>query len=341
MTSNSSGRQANGLFRDQLEPARIGLEESETSSPGITRRRRGRGWSFHAPNGRALSGKARVRCLGLAVPPAWTDVWICPSELGHIQACGLDAQERRQYIYHETWNAAAATTKFMDLPAFARGLPRLRSRLTRILRDPSDPDELALACVVSLMDAGGLRIGSHRHWARTGAVGAITLRRKHIEFGDGSLELQYLGKGGQERHVQIDDPELTAALHQLAETSGESVFAPSGQPVTPGRTNAFIARLMGARFTAKDFRTWGGSVAAARYLRSTEEPVLKEMAQAAAIWLGNTPAVAQSAYIHPALLDLARSGLPVTKMSGPTRLRVDERACYSVIAGWKSDNHRK
>ena len=279
-----------------------------------------------------MSEAQRRRCKDLAIPPAWTDVWISPDAKSHIQAFGEDEGGRRQYIYHPDWRVAADSAKFADLPIFAERLPRLRTHIRRIFDDSEDTDTLALSAVVALLDAGGLRIGSRRHKARTGAVGALTLQKRNIRFEGDGVSLHFKGKGGKPHDIAIVDPEVTSVLRQLTHDHGGDVFQVSGRSLGETDVNGFIADHMGLDFTAKDFRTWGGSVAATAWLRSTDRPSLKGAADAASRWLGNTPAIAKSAYIHPVILDCARDGKPVCESSRPTRLRIDERACYGTIS---------
>lgn len=322
------------LKRHNLSPAEAGLTATDTTRPGWLRNRRGKGWSFSSQSGDTLSGDARERCVSLAIPPAWQSVWINPDPRGHIQAYGEDADGRRQYIYHPDWRAAAEAAKFADLPRFAERLPRMRSRIRRILTSSEDEHVLALATVVGLMDTAGLRIGSRRHQARTGAVGAVTLCRKHLRFEEDAVTLHFRGKSGKDQRITVDAPELCGAIGRLADSAESSrIFDGEGRMVREGEVNAFIHDIAGLEFSAKDFRTWGGSAAAAGYLRRAEEPTISGASEAASSWLGNTPAIARNSYIHPAVIEQARSGERWTKTAGPSRLRVDERAAYALIAG--------
>lgn len=321
------------LKRHNLRPTEAGLTATDTSQPGWTRRQRGKGWNFCSTTGSTLSGANRERCASLAIPPAWQSVWINPDPRGHIQAYGEDAEGRRQYIYHPDWREAADAAKFADLPHFADRLPRMRTRIRRILTSSEDEHVLALATVVSLMDTAGLRIGSRRHQARTGAVGAVTLCRKHLRFEDDAVTLHFRGKSGKDQRITIDAPELCGAIGRLADSAEASrIFDGEGRMVREGEVNDFIHDIAGLDFSAKDFRTWGGSAAAAGYLRCAEEPTISGASEETANWLGNTPAIARKSYIHPAVIEQARTGERWTKTAGPSRLRVDERATYALIA---------
>lgn len=321
------------LSRHQVSAEMAGLNASDLSAPGWRRIRCGKGWRYLGTHAKPLLGRSRERCRSLIIPPAWTDVWINPDLRGHIQAAGTDAAGRRQYLYHPLWQKAMATAKFEDLPEFARRLPRLRAALRRQLRSPADDREFALAVIVGLLDCAGLRIGHRRHRQRTGAVGATTLQSRHLRKKPDGLLLTFPGKSGQKQTVNVEDPEIAAALIDLTRMPGPDLFVLEEGRITASMVNQFIAELMGAGFTSKDFRTWGGSVAATRALLAAPPPSIPEVARAAADWLGNTPAVARSAYIHPAILETAARNITPTAKGGPVRLRADERLCYALISG--------
>lgn len=320
------------LARHALTPEKAGLAPAATEAEGWTRAKRGKGWSFHDEAGALIEDEARERCAALAIPPAWRNVWICPDPDGHIQAYGEDDEGRRQYIYHPDWRAAADAAKFADLPRFAERLPRIRARVKRALLGANDEHTLALAAVVALMDMAGLRIGSRRHHDRTGAVGAVTLCRRHLKFERDAVTLHFTGKSGKDQRITVDAPELCGALGRLADGAKRSaIFEGEGRMVRESEVNAFIHELAGLEFSAKDFRTWGGSAAAAGYLRHTEQPSIKGASEAAADWLGNTPAIARNSYIHPEVIEQARAGEGWRKQAGPSRLLADERALYALI----------
>ncbi|WP_421786874.1 DNA topoisomerase IB [Hyphobacterium sp.] len=322
---------APSLYRDRLRPEDAGLTPVDTGADGFRRRRCGKGFTYLDTSGRRLGGKQAARLKALAIPPAWEDVWICPDPDGHILAYGTDDQGRRQYIYHPDWLEAANAAKFSDMAHFAEALPRVRAHVRRILESSDDNALVAHATVVRLMDRAGLRIGSYAHYRRTGARGALSLGRDNIEINGHRVRLNFTGKGGQAQEIEIDDPYLYESLKQILKTSSELVFRDDRRRVTEASLNAMMAELFGRSFTAKDFRTWGGSVAATAWLRRNAEPTLKGVAEAAADWLGNTPAIAQSSYIHPAILEAARTVRVPDDPGRPTRLRVDERACLGVI----------
>ncbi|MEO0870653.1 MAG: DNA topoisomerase IB [Pseudomonadota bacterium] len=282
-----------------------------------------------------LAGAARERCEALAIPPAWSNVWISPDADAHLLALGEDDAGRRQYIYHPEWRAACERAKFADLTLFAERLPRLRRQVKRMLNS-DEHDTLALATVIRLLDRAGLRIGKLRGDASDPAIGATTLSPEHCEIGTTAISLEFTAKAGRNRTVEVQDERLAKALGALVDETedDELIFETETGRCSAKKVNAFLEDTMGAPFSAKDFRTWGGSVAAAKVLRDTQTTTISDLAQAAADWLGNTPAIARASYIHPTLVELARADGRSVELAGPTRLRVDERYCYGAIASF-------
>lgn len=321
------------LARDRMTAEAAGLRSSDPSAPGWRRVKCGRGFRYLGPDGQALLGASRARCKDLVIPPAWEDVWISPDARGHIQAAGTDAAGRRQYLYHPLWQQAMSLAKFEDLPVFASRLPRLRAALRRRWSAPQDAREFALAVIVGLLDCGGLRIGHRRYRRTTGSIGATTLQTRHVRTGPEGVTLCFPGKSGQPQTVLIEDEDIAAALTDLRQSATRDLFALEEGRITAGAVNSFIAGLIGPGFTSKDFRTWGGSVAATRALLSLRDPSAADVTRAAAEWLGNTPAVARAAYIHPAILEAASLGVRPTDRAGPSRLRAAERTCFALITG--------
>jgi DNA topoisomerase I len=323
------GHQA--LQRETITPESAGLTGADLAAPGWRRSVNGSGWRFRGHDGCAVSGTDRARCLSLAIPPAWRKVWINPDPKGHIQVAGQDAAGRTQYIYHPDWNAAAQAAKYADLLRFADVLPALRGRVKSALAARDDEHLFALAAIVRLIDVAGLRIGHKRYRALSGAVGATTLKSKHVRVSGGRLKLAFPSKSGQFQTVEVEDGELADALESLCGSPGADVFRADGKCISSADVNAFIRSSTGAPFTAKDFRTWGGSVAAAAALRRRPDAGVGHIVEAAADWLGNTPAIARASYIHPAILKAAGEDTPDFRKDGPVRLRADERVCYGLI----------
>ncbi|MFD1341043.1 DNA topoisomerase IB [Litorisediminicola beolgyonensis] len=282
------------------------------SRPGIRRERRGRGWSYIAPDGtRIARGTERRRLEALAVPPAYEDVWICPEPRGHLQATGRDARERKQYRYHEDWTAFRSKQKFDHLAAFGATLPSLRRRIQRDLRDGEAGEHgFAIAAVLALIDRASLRVGNSDYARENRTFGATTLRPRHLELSEDGLKLAYRGKGGTKVEKSLRDRTLNRVLGQLDDLSGPTLISwedddGAARQVTSGEVNAFLAGHTGVdAISAKTFRTWTGSVAALETALVEESPTIKALSEAAATRLHNTPAIARSSYIHPAVIAL-------------------------------------
>ncbi|WP_370324594.1 DNA topoisomerase IB [Euzebya sp.] len=289
---------------DLLDPqrfsAQLQLRYVADTDPGITRVRRGRGFSFHGPDGRLLSGQARDRCVRLAVPPAWREVWICPDDDGHLQATGIDDAERRQYRYHDRWTEGRRLANFDRLLGIGERLADVRRELDGVLGDELDPVRRATAAMVRLVDAGTARIGGIRSAREFGHFGVSTLRAEHVAVDGDHITLLYPGKSGVERHVEVDDPLLADVLAHL-EVASEQVFeirdGDRTHRLSAVDANELLAELSGGALTCKDFRTWGGSAVALQARTDGADEVAAVDAAAAA--LGNTRAVARSSYVHP------------------------------------------
>jgi DNA topoisomerase-1 len=315
------------LQRHIVRPQDVGLVRADLDAPGYARCERDPD-RFYSTAKKTISKAEMERLRGLAVPPAWSDVWISKSADTHILALGTDASGRRQYIYHPDWRAACEAAKFSDLGLFAARLPRLRRQVRRALSgDPGDPG-FAIATIIRLMDRAGLRIGN---WKGPNE-GAVTLAEEHIDLDGDELNLEYTGKGGKTRSVELEDPFLAQAISALSERPGDHLFELQTSKIRPSHVNAFIQDAMGHAFSAKDFRTWGGSVRAAKTLfASSRRVTIKAVSEAAADWLGNTPGIARSSYIHPAIIEKVPDAPLDYVAKGPTALRKYERACFALI----------
>ncbi|KAF1008304.1 MAG: hypothetical protein GAK28_01285 [Luteibacter sp.] len=282
---------------------------------GLTRCRRGRGFVYLSPAGRPVKNAdtlARIRAL--AIPPAYTDVWICPQDRGHLQATGRDARQRKQYRYHAKWRAIRDRGKFERLLEFGATLPRLRRRLRKDLALPGLPRDKVLALVVSLLEETMIRVGNDAYARENHSFGLTTLRSRHVAVHKNRIEFHFRGKSGQWADIVLDDRRLVKAIRRVQELPGQRLFQyvdDEGvrQPVDSEMVNEYLRDATGGEFTAKDFRTWGGTVHAVailaatplpetggeRALKSTLAAAVKEVAGV----LGNTPAVCRSSYIHP------------------------------------------
>jgi DNA topoisomerase I len=293
-----------------------GLEYVSDEMPCIRRRRCGKGWQFIAPDGSTITNPdERQRIMALAIPPAWQDVWICPNPRGHILATGRDDKGRKQYRYHDRWREVRDETKFHKMAQFGQMLPGMRKEIDGLLRQPGLPREKVLALVVRLLDDTLIRIGNDEYAEANDSYGLTTLRPEHVEVNGSTVEFEFTGKSGIEREIALKDRRLAKLVHQCHELGGQELFGyrdADGRIVDIGSSdvNAFLRDLSGGDdVTAKDFRTWGGTVEAARALAEMGEPEdekdLKKKVIAAvdraAQRLGNTRAVARSSYVHPAV----------------------------------------
>lgn len=282
------------------------LRYSEDSEPGISRHKRGKTFYYKLPNGEALQkddALQRINALGL--PPAYTDVWICIDEFGHLQATGRDEKGRKQYRYHNHWAEFRATQKFDKLVEFGEYLPSLRRRVRRDLKENAPSKKYASAALVRLIDKTSMRIGNQTYADENGSYGATTLRRKHLEYENGELTFNYKAKGGKEVSVRMHDKLLHNTLENIDNLPGHRLF----QYISSGGDKCVldssdVNQYIGEEFSAKTFRTWRGTVAAFEVAAKVENPKIKEMSEAAAKELHNTPAICRSSYIHPKVIDL-------------------------------------
>jgi DNA topoisomerase-1 len=305
------------------------LKRADPGSPGLTRRRRGKGWQILDATGAPVTDEETLaRVKSLVIPPAWADVWICPDPRGHVQAQGTDARGRRQYVYHPDWHLQRARRKFDDMLSFARVLPVLRERVAEDLeKDPLSSQQI-LAVTVRLLDRGFFRIGSEGYAAENGTYGLATMHKKHVQVVDGAVLFDFPAKHGLRRVQHVVDPVSAEVVERLKRRRGGS---PELLAYKDGRAwcdirsehiNAYLKDRTGLDVSAKDFRTWNATVLASIALsvtgaastsatarRRVETRAVKEVAQ----YLGNTPAVARSSYIDPRVFDRFRSGLTIAE----------------------------
>jgi DNA topoisomerase IB len=299
------------------------LRRSDCSGPGISRRRRGSGFGYLDPEGGSVNDEDTLeRIRGLAIPPAWREVWICSDPYGHIQATGLDEAGRKQYLYHERWQLRAAQRKFESMREFAAIIPKLRRAVKKDLVLKGMPRERALACAVRLLDLGFFRIGGEEYAENNESYGVATVLREHVSIEDGEVVFDFPAKSGQRRVQSIRDPKVKVTIEAMCRRrSGPDdllVFREDGgwRDVRSEDINAYLQAKAGEEFSAKDFRTWHGTVLAAVELAREGAPSSKgggDRAIRAAIKrvaerLGNTPAVCRSSYIDPRVLDRFRDG---------------------------------
>lgn len=326
------------------------LRRADCQEAGISRRRSGRGFTYLDPGGERIGDEetlARIRAL--AIPPAWREVWICPDPLGHIQATGYDEAGRKQYRYHERWQRRAAARKFAAMREFAAAMPRLRRATRRDLRRDGVPRERALACAVTLLDLGFFRIGGERYAEENESFGVATIRREHVRVEAGEVVFDFPAKSGQRRLQSLRDRAVREAIEAMRRRrSGPPdliVYRENGgwHDVRSEDVNAYIQERIGAAHSAKDFRTWHGTVLAAVELavegpqpsRGRAEAAIRRAIERVAEQLGNTPAVCRGSYVDPCLLDRFRDGktieLPARRRGRPLGRRGRERIERDVL----------
>lgn len=310
------------LKADPEEVAKAaGLLYTLDRAPGIRRVRSGKGFSYKRPDGTRVAGKERDRIAALVIPPAWTDVWICPSPRGHIQATGRDARGRKQYRYHDRWREVRDADKFDRLTVFGVLLPDLRAKLDADLRRRGLPRERVLALVVRLLDETLIRVGNSEYAADNDTYGLTTLRRRHVKTTTNRVEFEFVGKSGVEHDVTVADPKLARLVRKTSELGGQDLFTYEDEAggtaiVTSSDVNDYLRSLAAVDITAKDFRTWGGTVIATETLAELGTPDDELEADAnvlvavdtAAEALRNTRTVCRNCYIHPAIPDAYRDG---------------------------------
>ena len=323
-----------------------GLTWCSDELPGLSRTAAADGFHYHDAHGRRITDERTLdRIHALAIPPAWTDVWICPRASGHIQAIGRDVKGRKQYRYHPDWSAHAAETKFERLPDFARALPRLRRRVEADLNRRGGSREKVLATAVRLLELTLIRVGNAQYAKQNRSYGLTTLHKRHLDVDGAALTFAFKGKSGVEHEVRVRDRRLAAVVRSLRELPGQQLFKyrdADGElsAVTSDDVNAYIREAMGEQFSAKDFRTWAGTVSAARALRDMEPPASATEAKrkiticvkAVAGLLGNTPTVCRSSYVHPRVFELFEQGRLCEVLPGPEAATF-EPALAKVLRG--------
>lgn len=304
---------------------RAGLIYVSADQPGISRRKAGKGFSYLDANGKKIANKDELQRLrSLAVPPAYTDVWICGEPQGHLQATGRDARLRKQYRYHPEWRSSRDTGKFGRLAEFGAALPALRRRLKRDLDLPGLPEAKVLATVISLLEETLVRVGNTQYARDNHSYGLTTLRSRHAAIKRGGrISFRFRGKGGIDHDVSIADARLARIVRQCQQLPGQSLFQyfdedGDHRPVDSGMVNEYLHEAMGESFTAKDFRTWGGTLRAIAALARTPIPedgsdrevsgILAEVVRSVASELRNTPAVCRKSYIDPRVFEAWQDG---------------------------------
>ncbi len=322
------------------------LHYVDDRQPGIRRRRQGDHFVFIAPDGSTIDDPAQIKRINaLAVPPAYTDVWICSDPRGHLQATGRDARGRKQYRYHPRWREWRDEDKYARMIDFGKALPRLRQQLDSHLALPGLDRNKIMATVISLLDTTLIRVGNTQYARDNRSYGLTTLRNRHVAVKGSAIEFHFRGKSGVEHQVSVRDKRLARIIKRCLDLPGQHLFQyldDQGErhAVSSHDVNAYLQELTGADFTAKDYRTWAGSALALAMLRELHwqpEPEAKrqivEMVKAVARTLGNTPAVCRRCYIHPAVLERYVLG-ELAKLPKPRKrkgLRLEEVALGAFL----------
>lgn len=333
---------------------RAGLVYSSDTAPGIRRRRSGSGFAYRSARGRTVrDARTLARIRKLAIPPAYTDVWINPDPRGHLQATGRDARGRKQYRYHPDWDAERGNGKFDRVIAFGKVLPALRRRVRADLKQPGFARDKVSAIVLAVLADTLIRVGNDAYARSNGSFGLTTLRDRHVDFlRGGQARFQFRGKSGKTHAVALDDARLVKLVRACQQLPGQQLFQyrdddGKRQPMTSTLVNAYLRDAMGEAFTSKDFRTFAATLGAFRLLANTPLPAGRRGAAAGAsalaaaekavvvqvaAALGNTPAVCRKAYIDPVVFEGWRSGALARAAAGATGARQWESAALRFLA---------
>ena len=339
-----------------IEPSeaarRARLRYVTSAMPGIRRLRSGKSFRYLDARGRVIRDPEELhRLRRLAIPPAWTDVWICPDPDGHLLATGRDARGRKQYRYHPRWREVRDETKYDRMIAFGHALPRIRARIACDLRGRGLAREKVLAAVVRLLETTLIRVGNDEYAQKNRSFGLTTLRDKHVAIRGGKLRFSFHGKHGIEHEVELHDPRLARIVKQCRDVPGQELFQYIDEQgvrrsISSTDVNDYLREISGDDFTAKDFRTWAGTVLAARALHelpvsSSQRHAKRHVAQAieaVASTLGNTKSICRKCYVHPSVVQAYLDGDPV-KLAGRSRpgkraaaLRPEEAAVLAFLA---------
>lgn len=294
-----------------------GLTYVNDDMPGITRQRSGKGFSYKGPDGRTITDKAeRKRLASLAIPPAYVDVWICPDPRGHIQATGRDAKGRKQYRYHPEFRELRDSSKYDRMLDFARGLPQLRAQVDADMSRRGLPVEKVLATIVFLLENTMIRVGNTRYARENKSHGLTTLRMRHVTLDGNQVRFKFKGKSGKEWNLGLRDRRVARVIRAVQEIPGQHLFQyvdddGTRRQVTSTEVNDYLRQITGRQVTAKDFRTWTGTVLAAltlaEYEKADSEAAAKrnvrDAIESVAARLGNTPTICRQCYVHPQIID--------------------------------------
>jgi DNA topoisomerase-1 len=340
------------------DPAEVaedaGLRYVSDDQPGYTRKAKGKDFEYFDTDGKRIRDETRLlRIRRLAIPPAYNDVWICPTPNGHIQATGRDARGRKQYRYHERWREVRDENKYERMVVFGKALPKIRRRVNRDLKRRGLPREKVLATVVQLLERTFIRIGNEEYAKENKSFGLTTLRNHHVDVTPTKLKFSFRGKSGVKHEVDVSDRRLAKIICELQELPGQQIFQYVDEDgevrnIDSQDVNDYLREITGEDFTAKDFRTWAGTVLAAMALNAQEafanktqaKKNIKDAISAVAKILGNTPTVCRKCYVHPAVLETYLDGAMIEGLKQKTEeaiegklgdLRSEEAAVMSFL----------
>jgi DNA topoisomerase-1 len=320
--------------------AEAGLRYVNDDQPGYSRKRKGDDFEFFDMEGKLIEDEQRVlRIKRLAIPPAWTDVWICPTPNGHIQATGRDARRRKQYRYHERWRVVRDENKYEKMVLFGQALPKIRKRVQEDLSLPGLPRNKVLATVVQLLERTFIRVGNEEYARDNKSFGLTTMRDHHVEVKGSKLRFRFRGKSGIRHEVDVTDRRIARIVSKLQDLSGQELFQyvdenDEVRDLTSQDVNDYLREITNEDFTAKDFRTWAGTVMAAIALKAVgafetktqAKANIKNAISAVSKMLGNTPAICRKCYVHPAVLETYLSGESIEGLRQKTKETLENEA---------------
>ncbi|MDQ3539782.1 MAG: DNA topoisomerase IB [Chloroflexota bacterium] len=332
--------EASTIVDPHLSAKEAGLRYVDVTTPGITRHRAGKGFSYRDADGNRITDrKVRDRIGSLVIPPAWNDVWICPDPDGHIQATGRDLKHRKQYRYHPKWHEVRDETKYERMMQFGRALPGIRERVDADLRRHGLPREKVLAAIVHLLETTLIRVGNDEYAKTNKSFGLTTMRDRHVDINSTTLDFEFQGKSGVQHEIELRNPRLARIVKACQDLPGQQLFQyldDGGQRHAIGSddVNHYLKEITGQDYTAKDFRTWAGTVLAAQALAEFEvvdtDTIAKKNVVSAiesvAARLGNTTTICRKCYVHPAVIDAYLAGDTVETV----KTRVDKELTESI-----------
>ncbi len=309
--------------RNGIMARKAGLQYMTDSAPGFSRIKKGKNqFKYLDQKGRILTKKSHLaRIRSLVIPPAWNDVWICPSPLGHIQVTGFDVRKRKQYRYHAEWNKIRNENKFNKMVLFAEKLPLIRRRIKKDIKMKGLGRDKILASIIQIMEKTLIRIGNEEYAKNNHSFGLTTIRNNHVKIRGSHITFDFKGKSGKQHHVEMDNESLATIVRQCQELPGQELFAYKDddgkvQNISSQHVNSYLQEITGEPITAKDFRTWGGTVCATLFLKTKEIPqsegelkrLLVEAVTHTSKTLRNTPTICRKYYIHPVVFQAFEKG---------------------------------